>query len=118
MNDLNERAAKALGWETRYQDLQSVNKKLSYYEKDSYRLVGLVADWQPTQDIRQAWMLVDKVIGALGGIDIRQDSRGLWDVGIWREGERLKKWHTSETAAEAITAACVEALEAQEDTGG
>ena len=51
--------AEQMGWETRYRDIQAVNKRLSYYEKGTHRLVGLVSDFDPMNKIEHAFMVED-----------------------------------------------------------
>ena len=110
MSDLNERAAKALGWEW----TERGEKGGIFYEAFWTKPDGSTFDFpfEPDKDIAQAWMLVDEVVYKRDmAFWLKQTDKGWWSCKIesWRGHVR----HGADTAPLAITRACVKALEAE-----
>lgn len=100
--ELNERAARAMGWE------RCANGKNTYCYHDERGLLHIVEANFDT-DISQAWMLVEKVIEK--GYFVELNHKYDYWFCILQPKRGVAKVGEASTAAEAITAACVEALE-------
>jgi len=112
MNDelVRHLAENVLGWEKHYRNLQGVDKKLSYYKKGSNRLVGLVSEFDPFNDIFHAWLVVEAIkgdwfeMGWLAGL-----YRVQFEKPNMRVAEQTYHEHVSESLCEAICIAAAKA---------
>lgn len=105
---MNERAARAMGW-TRKETVPNggywIDGSLNGYVME-YR------DWTPTTNIAQAWMLVEKCREAGINVTVYVHPKRRYEAVIEHNSwDCAEAWYGN-TAAEAITSACVEALEA------
>ena len=104
MTILNAKAAECL--EFRKAGNFKENTIPSYYSGKQF--VCYVSEWQPTKDIAQAWMLVEKCHELGYHVEIKY-----WDdmleCGVYGEWNLRLGWCTAKDIV-AITAACVEAL--------
>ena len=105
MNDLNERAALAMGWRKDvYKDNEIYVKYVRYFDGDIVMFDEFT--WMPTHKIEHAMMLVEEL--KVTHIDITFDGEVSVEIDGYLYGQGI-------TLAEAITAACTPALEAKNE---